>query len=88
VAGSPTPAAVAYLTAVEGFDRGCYAGPVGWMDSRGDGEWAVAVRSAEVRGNTARLFAGVGVVGDSDPATELAETQLKLQALLAAVVRP
>ncbi len=88
VAGSPTATAVAYLTAMEGFDRGCYAGPVGWMDSRGDGEWAVAVRSAEVRGNTARLFAGVGVVGDSDPASELAETQLKLQALLAAVVRP
>jgi menaquinone-specific isochorismate synthase len=88
VAGTPTDAAVAYLTATEGFDRRCYAGPVGWMDSRGDGEWAVAVRSAEVRGNTARLFAGVGVVSDSDPASELAETQLKLQALLAAVVRP
>jgi menaquinone-specific isochorismate synthase len=88
VAGSPTAAAVSYLLGVEGFDRGCYAGPVGWMDSRGDGEWAVAVRSAEVKGNTARLFAGVGVVSDSDPAAELAETQLKLQALLAAVVRP
>ncbi len=88
VAGSPTAAAVSYLGGVEGFDRGCYAGPVGWMDSRGDGEWAVAVRSAEVQGNTARLFAGVGVVSDSDPASELAETQLKLQALLAAVVRP
>ncbi|HEX3542119.1 MAG TPA: isochorismate synthase [Acidimicrobiales bacterium] len=88
VAGTPTDAAVAYLTAVEGFDRGCYAGPVGWMDRQGDGEWAVAVRSAEVRGNTARLFAGVGVVPDSEPAAELAETQLKLQALLAAVVRP
>jgi menaquinone-specific isochorismate synthase len=88
VAGTPTAAAVTYLQGVEGFDRGCYAGPVGWMDSRGDGEWAVAVRSAEVQGNTARLFAGVGVVGDSDPAAELAETQLKLQALLAAVVRP
>jgi len=88
VAGSPTAAAVSYLSAVEGFNRGCYAGPVGWMDSRGDGEWAVAVRSAEIRGNTARLFAGVGVVSDSDPAAELAETQLKLQALLAAVVRP
>ncbi len=88
VAGTPTAAAVSYLQGVEGFDRGCYAGPVGWMDSRGDGEWAVAVRSAEVHGNTARLFAGVGVVGDSDPAAELAETQLKLQALLAAVVRP
>lgn len=88
VAGTPTEAAVAYLTAAEGFDRGCYAGPVGWMDRQGDGEWAVAVRSAEVRGNTARLFAGVGVVPESDPAAELAETQLKLQALLAAVVRP
>jgi menaquinone-specific isochorismate synthase len=88
VAGSPTAAAVAYLTKVEGFDRGCYAGPVGWMDSRGDGEWAVAIRSAEVRGHTARLFAGVGIVSDSEPASELAETQLKLQALLAAVVRP
>jgi menaquinone-specific isochorismate synthase len=88
VAGYPTEPAVAYLTAVEGFDRGCYAGPVGWMDSRGDGEWAVAVRSAEFRDNTARLFAGVGIVSDSDPAAELAETQLKLQALLAAVVRP
>lgn len=88
VAGSPTATAVTYLTAVEGFDRGCYSGPVGWMDSRGDGEWAVGVRSAEIHGNTARLFAGVGVVAESDPATELAETQLKLQALLAAVVRP
>lgn len=88
VAGSPTAEAMAYLTAVEGFDRGCYSGPVGWMDSRGDGEWAVAVRSAEVRTNTARLFAGVGVVSDSDPDAELAETQLKLQALLAALVRP
>jgi menaquinone-specific isochorismate synthase len=88
VAGSPTDAAVAYLRSVEGFDRGCYTGPVGWMDSRGDGEWAVAVRSAQVRGDTARLFAGNGIVADSDPAAELAETQLKLQALLAAVVRP
>lgn len=88
VAGTPTEAAVSYLLRNEGFDRGCYAGPVGWMDRHGDGEWAVAVRSAEVRGNIARLFAGVGVVADSDPETELAETQLKLQALLAAVVRP
>ena len=88
VGGIPTDEAVAYIDKVEGFDRGFYAGPVGWMDRRGDGEWAVAVRSAEVHGHTARLFAGVGVVADSDPAEELAETQLKLQALLAAVVRP
>lgn len=88
VAGSPTDTALRHLRAVEGFDRGCYSGPVGWMDGRGDGEWAIAVRSAEVLGNTARLFAGVGLVADSDPASELEETQLKLQALLAAIVRP
>ncbi len=59
MAGTPTAAALAYLREVEGFDRGCYAGPVGWMDSRGDGDRAVAVRSAEVRGNLARLFTPV-----------------------------
>ena len=88
VAGSPTRAAASYLRAVEGFDRGHYGGPVGWMDANGDGDWAVGIRCAEVDANTARLFAGVGVVADSDPDAELAETQLKLQALLAAVVRP
>lgn len=88
VAGTPTDAACAYLTAAEGFDRGPYAGPVGWMDASGDGEWAIGIRSAIVEGCRAELFAGVGVVADSDPAAELAETQLKLQALLAAVVRP
>jgi menaquinone-specific isochorismate synthase len=79
---------VAYLAEVEGFDRGHYAGPVGWMDRHGDGAWAVGIRSAELQGHQARLFAGVGVVSDSEPARELAETQLKLQALLAAIVRP
>lgn len=88
VAGTPTPDALAYIAAVEGLDRGRYAGPVGWVDANGDGEWAVGVRSAELHGDTARLFAGVGVVADSVPEAELAETQLKLQALLAAVVRP
>ncbi|HZQ28659.1 MAG TPA: isochorismate synthase [Acidimicrobiales bacterium] len=88
VAGVPTEEALAYLAAVEGFDRGRYAGPVGWMDSRGDGEFAVGIRSAEVDGVHARLLAGVGIVADSVPELELAETQLKLQALLAAVVRP
>jgi menaquinone-specific isochorismate synthase len=88
VAGTPTAEAVAYLQQVEGFDRGTYAGAVGWMDAAGDGEWAVGIRSAQLTGNQARLVAGVGVVADSDPLSELAETQLKLQALLAAVVRP
>jgi menaquinone-specific isochorismate synthase len=70
------------------MDRERYAGPVGWVDAGGDGEWAVGIRSATLDGNIARLVAGVGVVADSVPEAELAETQLKLQALLAAVVRP
>jgi menaquinone-specific isochorismate synthase len=88
VGGDPMDAAVAYLQKVEGFDRGRYAGPVGWVDARGDGAWAIGIRSAEVAGAHARIFAGNGVVAGSDPAEELAETQLKLQALLAALVRP
>lgn len=88
VAGLPTDEAVAHLQAVEGFDRGPYAGPVGWIDGAGDGEWAIGIRSALVSGSVASLYAGVGVVAGSDPRAELAETQLKLQALLAAVVRP
>ena len=88
VGGTPTADALAYIAEAESLDRGRYAGPVGWVDARGDGEWAVGVRSAELDGNRARLFAGVGVVADSVPEIELAETQLKLQALLAAVVRP
>jgi isochorismate synthase EntC len=88
VGGDPTDAAVDYLKRVEGFDRGCYAGPVGWVDARGDGAFAVGIRCAEVHGPRARIYAGNGVVEGSDPADELVETQLKLQALLAALVRP
>jgi menaquinone-specific isochorismate synthase len=88
VGGTPTEAAVAYIGEVEGFDRGRYAGPVGWMDARGDGSWAIGLRSANVSGDRASLYAGVGIVAGSRPSAELAETQLKLQALLAAVVRP
>jgi menaquinone-specific isochorismate synthase len=88
VAGVPLDPAVAYINDVEPFGRGMYAGAVGWMDSRGDGAWAVGIRSASVSGQQARLVAGVGIVADSVPEAELAETQLKLQALLAAVVRP
>ncbi|MHB8506775.1 MAG: isochorismate synthase, partial [Acidimicrobiales bacterium] len=88
VGGTPTEAACAYLAEVEGFDRGPYAGAVGWVDAAGDGDWAVGIRCATVEGPRASLYAGVGVVADSDPAAELAESQLKLQALLAAVVRP
>lgn len=88
VGGTPTDAAIAWIDAREGIDRGRYAGPVGWVDQRGDGVFVVGIRSAEIAGRTARLFAGVGVVAGSDPQDELAETQLKLQALLAALVRP
>ena len=62
--------------------RGWYAGPVGWMDATEDGEFCVALRSALLRDREAHLFAGVGVVAGSDPAAELAETEVKLQALL------
>lgn len=88
VGGTPTKAALALLQAAEGYERGRYAGPVGWVDGRGDGDWALGIRSATVEGTTASMYAGVGVVADSEPAAELAETQLKLQALLAALVRP
>jgi isochorismate synthase len=88
VGGSPRPAALDLIARYEQLDRARYAGPVGWVDAAGNGEWAVGIRSAEIDGGTARLFAGVGVVADSDPDDELAETQAKLQALLSAVVRP
>jgi menaquinone-specific isochorismate synthase len=78
VGGTPTPAAVALISEIEGMDRGRYAGPVGWMDTTGDGEWGIALRSAEIAGNTVRLFAGCGIVADSDPEAELAESQAKL----------
>ena len=88
VAGTPTGAALAFLCRTEGMVRGRYTGPVGWVDARGDGDWAVSIRCAELDGHRARLYAGAGVVSDSTPDDELAETQLKLQALLAAIVRP
>ncbi len=88
VGGYPTEAALRYLQKVEGFDRGRYAGPVGWFDSRGDGCFALGIRSALIQGRHASIFAGNGIVAGSEPAGELTETQLKLQALLSALVRP
>jgi isochorismate synthase len=82
VGGEPWPAAASAIAALEGMDRGWYAGPVGWMDATEDGEFCVALRSALLRDREAHLFAGVGVVAGSDPAAELAETEVKLQALL------
>ena len=77
VGGTPTPVATALIADIEGMDRDRYAGPVGWMDASGDGEWGIALRSARVEGRTVRLFAGCGIVADSDPAAELAEAQAK-----------
>lgn len=82
VGGEPWKKAEQVMNEVEGMDRGWYAGPVGWMDGSGDGEFCVALRSALLRDREAHLYAGVGVVSDSDPAAELAETEIKLGALL------
>jgi isochorismate synthase len=82
VGGEPIAAAAPLIPALEGLDRGWYAGPVGWTDRAEDGEFCVALRCALLTGAVARCYAGVGVVRDSDPAAELAETEVKLQALL------
>jgi isochorismate synthase EntC len=82
VGGEPFAVAEPLIPALEGLDRGWYAGPVGWTDANEDGEFCVALRCALLRGTEARLYAGVGVVRDSDPAAELAETEVKLGALL------
>lgn len=88
VCGDPHEEALAFIAAHEGFDRRRYAGAVGWVDAQGNGQWAVSIRCAEIDGRSARTFAGNGIVADSDPATELAETRAKLQAVLSAIVRP
>ena len=95
---SPTPAlggfpraeALELIAKVEGFTRGRYGGAVGWVDAAGDGTWAVAIRCAELSADRrqARLVAGGGIVAESEPLSELAETQAKLQAMLSAIVRP
>ncbi len=82
VGGEPFAAAAPLIPALEGLDRGWYAGPVGWTDLDEDGEFCVALRCALLTGAVARCYAGVGVVRDSEPAAELAETEVKLQALL------
>jgi isochorismate synthase len=88
VAGWPRDEAVDWIAENEGFDRRRYAGTAGWVDAAGNGTWAVSIRCAEIDGPAARVWAGNGIVADSDPSTELAETRSKLQALLSAIVRP
>lgn len=85
VGGHPRAAALAAIRATEGLDRGWYAGPIGWVGPDGGGEFAVALRSALVDGNRATLFAGCGIVSDSDPQAEYDESCLKLQPMLRAL---
>ena len=85
VCGTPTDDALELIRKLEGLDRGRYAGPVGWIDARGDGEFGIGLRCAEVSGTRARLFAGGGLVEGSVPEAELDETRLKLRAMRAAL---
>ncbi len=86
VGGWPRAAADALIDELEGMERGWYAGAVGWIDSHGDGEFAVALRCGLLWEDGARLYAGVGVMPNSDPARELEETELKFKALLTALI--
>ncbi len=82
VCGTPSIRARERIAELEGFDRGGYAGPVGWVDARGDGDWAIALRCALLDGERATLYAGAGIVVGSDPAGELDETDRKFRAFL------
>lgn len=85
IGGHPTHTALELIAKEEQMDRGWYAGPVGWMNARGEGEFAVGLRSGLVRRDEARLFAGCGIMGDSDAESEYAESVLKLQPMLRAL---
>jgi menaquinone-specific isochorismate synthase len=87
VAGTPRAAALKAIRRLEPAPRGRYAGPCGWVDARGDGEFVVALRGAQIDGPRAQLHAGAGIVAGSDPASEWAETQAKLEPMLRALVR-
>ena len=89
VAGTPTDAALAVIRRLEPFDRGRYAGPVGWVDANGDGEWAIALRCAQFdardedgHGIPLRAHAGAGIVAGSDPEAELLETRVKFRPIV------
>jgi menaquinone-specific isochorismate synthase len=88
VCGTPTGAALELIRELEHMDRERYAGPVGWMDAEGNGEWGIAIRCAQLSGRTARLFAGCGIVAGSEPAAELAETLVKFQPMRGALESP
>ncbi|MDP9333864.1 MAG: isochorismate synthase [Actinomycetota bacterium] len=88
VAGTPREVALDAIDAMEPVARGRYAGPCGWIDRNGDGEFVVALRGGEIDGAHAVIHAGAGIVAGSDPAAEWAETQQKLTPMLQALVRP
>ncbi|MED2930573.1 isochorismate synthase, partial [Bacillus swezeyi] len=83
--GAPQHKAVEVIRNIEPLSRGWYAAPAGWIDMRGNGEFAVAIRSGLIESKEARLFAGCGIVADSDPALEYEETQMKLKPMLSAL---
>ena len=85
VGGEPRDAAIELIRRLEPVPRGAYAGAVGWLDANGDGVWAIAIRCARLQGDVARLYAGAGIVADSDPASELDETERKFRAFLDAL---
>lgn len=85
VCGHPSATAFDLISRIEAFARGFYSGMVGWCDAEGNGEWVVTLRCAKVSGNTMRLFAGAGVIAESDPQSELAETAAKFRTMLNAL---
>lgn len=93
VAGTPTPTALDVIRRLEPFDRGRYAGPVGWIDANGDGEWAIALRCAQFRIGERRdgapvgftAYAGAGIVSASDPESEMLETRVKFRPIVDAL---
>jgi menaquinone-specific isochorismate synthase len=85
VAGTPTKTAVELIRELEGHERGRYAGPVGWFDRTGAGEFAIALRCGEIDGSAATLYTGAGIVEGSDAATEFEETEIKLRPMLGAL---
>ncbi|MBS3987032.1 MAG: chorismate-binding protein, partial [Erysipelothrix sp.] len=83
--GYPRNKALKEIREQELLDRGWYGAPVGWMDGKGDGEFAVAIRSGLIRDDLVSLFAGCGIVGNSNPKNEYQETQMKFNPMLSAL---
>jgi menaquinone-specific isochorismate synthase len=85
VCGTPTEIAAKLIKDIEGMPRGRYAGPVGWLDARGDGELGIALRCGQISGNELRIFAGCGIVAGSNPEKELTESNAKFAPMRSAL---